>query len=98
MERNNSATTACAICGSFARGIPPDQLRRDLTGRGRPSGELGSESNFIVYNAAGSPSPLNKQGARPDVPSEPSLGTEQICEHRRHRCSKSALGLAVSRT
>ena len=32
---------------------------------------------------------------RPDVPSEASLRTEQICEHQRKRF-QSALGLAVS--
>jgi len=40
----------------------------------------------------------HKKDESREVPSEPSLGTQQICEHRRHRCSKSALGLAVSRT
>ena len=47
----------------------------------------------------GFPRPLNKkQDERPDVPSEPSLRAEQICEHPRNRCPKSALGLAVAVT
>ena len=42
------------------------------------------------------PRSLNKKDERPDVPSEASLPAEQIREHRRNRCSKSASGLAVT--
>jgi len=42
------------------------------------------------------PRSLNKKkDERPDLPSEASLSLGPICEHRRHRCSKSALGVAV---
>ena len=44
------------------------------------------------------PREFNKKDESPDVASEPSPGTGQICDHRRNRCSKSALGLAVNRT
>ena len=41
---------------------------------------------------------LNKENDEsPAVPSEASVRTEPICEHRRNRCPKSALGLAVQR-
>jgi len=34
MERNNTASTECAICGSFARGIPPgNRVAIDWPGR-----------------------------------------------------------------
>ena len=46
----------------------------------------------------GFPREFNKKDESPDVASEPSPGTGQICDHRRNRCSKSALGLAVNRT
>ena len=42
---------------------------------------------------------LNKENDEsPAVPSEASVRTEPICEHRRNRCPKSALGLAVDAT
>src|SRR6476620_2015585 len=38
-----------------------------------------------------------KKAESPDVPLEASMPSGQIREHRRHRCSQSALGLAVWR-
>jgi len=55
----------------------------------------GRECNAVGTQAL--PEAVEQKNVRaPDVPSEGWMRTEQIREHRRNRCSKSALGPAVT--
>ena len=78
----------------------------DASGSSGSAGSLPKHPNVVAQRAgnrcstaSGSscvPRSLNNEKRDRKPPSEASMLSEQIREHRRHQCSKSALGLAVA--